>query len=69
MDARGAQSQSPEGIRACLAELDKIEKEVLHVSVPQSYAGELYSLRMHISFVGESLRKKEAAFHGSKEQP
>lgn len=69
VDARGAQSQSPEEIRACLAELDKIEKEVLHVSVPRSYAGELYSLRMHISFVGESLRKKEAAFFGSKEQP
>jgi len=68
VDARGAQSQSPEEIRACLAELDRIEKEVLHVSVPQSYAGELYLLRTHISFVGESLRKREAAFSGGKEQ-
>jgi TRAP transporter TAXI family solute receptor len=68
VDSRGAESQSPEEIRVCLAELDRIEKEVLHVSVPQSYAGELYSLRMHISFVGESLRKREAAFSGGKEQ-
>jgi TRAP transporter TAXI family solute receptor len=67
VDARGAQGQSLEEIRACLAELAKIEKEVLHVSVPQSYAGELYTLRTHISFVGESLRKKEAAFFGSEE--
>jgi hypothetical protein len=69
VDARGAQSQSPEEIRACLAELDRIEKEVLHVSVPQSYAGELYLLRTHISFVGESLRKREAAFPAGKDTP
>ena len=67
VDDRGGQGQSLEEIRACLAELAKIEKEVLHVSVPPSYAGELYTLRTHISFVGESLRKKENAFFGSKE--
>ena len=69
VDARGAQSQSPEEIRACLAELDRIEKEVLHISVPPSYAGELYLLRTHISFVGESLRKREAAFPAGKDTP
>ncbi len=68
VDARGGKSQSAEEIRAHLAELDKIENEVLCVSVPQSYAGELYNLRMHISFVRESLRKKEAVFLGGKEQ-
>jgi hypothetical protein len=32
--------------------------------VPLSYAGELYSLRIHIAHVQESLRKTEAVLRG-----
>jgi len=34
------------------------------VAVPLSYAGELYSLRVHIAQVQESLRKVEAVLRG-----
>jgi uncharacterized protein YicC (UPF0701 family) len=47
-------------IKSWILELEKIEKEVMHVSVPLSYAGELYNLRTHIAHVQESLRKTEA---------
>ncbi|MEO7335679.1 MAG: TAXI family TRAP transporter solute-binding subunit [Caldimonas sp.] len=39
-----------------LMELDGIEKRVEHVSVPLSYADELYALRTHIQMVGNRLR-------------
>jgi hypothetical protein len=39
-----------------LRELDGIEQRVEHVSVPLSYADELYSLRTHIQMVGNRLR-------------
>ncbi len=34
-----------------LSELDRMEREVLHVSVPLSYADQLYDLRLHIGLV------------------
>jgi hypothetical protein len=61
IDFNGEKSTSPEEIRACLLELRKLEKEVMHVSVPVSYAGELYILRTHITYVQESLRRAEEA--------
>ncbi|MEN8132209.1 MAG: TAXI family TRAP transporter solute-binding subunit [Pseudomonadota bacterium] len=39
-----------------LAELDRIEHEVAKVSVPLSYAEELYHLRVHIALVKDSMR-------------
>jgi hypothetical protein len=39
-----------------LAELDAIEAHVEEVTVPLSYADELYSLRSHIQMVGDRLR-------------
>ena len=37
--------------------LSRIEQEVCHVSVPLSYAEELYDLRLHINLVKEKLEK------------
>ena len=68
IDVKGAQSTSPEEIRTYILELGKMEKEVMHVSVPLSYAGELYTLRLHIAHVQESLRRAEEVLRsGGKE--
>jgi TRAP transporter TAXI family solute receptor len=64
IDFQGHQSTSSDEIRSCILELEKIDGEVLHVSVPLSYAGELYSLRTHIAHVQESLRRAEAGLRG-----
>ena len=63
IDFKGAQSTSPDEIHTYILELRKMEKEVMHVSVPLSYAGELYALRLHIAHVQESLRKAEEVLH------
>jgi TRAP transporter TAXI family solute receptor len=60
VDLKGSQSKSLDEIRTCSKELEKIEKEVMHISVPPSYAGELYNLRTHIAYIQESLKKIEA---------
>ena len=39
----------------------------MRVSVPLSYAGELYNLRTHIAHVQESLRKTEKVLRGEGE--
>ncbi len=64
IDFQGHQSTSPEEIRSCILELEKIDSEVMHVSVPLSYAGELYNLRIHIAHIQESLRRAEAVLRG-----
>ena len=65
IDFKGHQSTSPEDIRSCILGLEKIADEVRHVSVPLSYAGELYNLRIHIAHVQESLRRAEAVSRGA----
>jgi TRAP transporter TAXI family solute receptor len=52
-----ASSAKPAPLRpdAFLRELDRIENEVLEVSVPLAYADQLYNLRMHIELVRERL--------------
>ena len=42
---------------AAMKRLREIEKEVASVSVPLSYTGELYQLRMHIDFIKENAAK------------
>jgi TRAP transporter TAXI family solute receptor len=64
VDFRGSQSRSLDEIKSWIMELEKMEREVMYVSVPLSYAGELYSLRIHIAHVQESLRKVEAILQG-----
>jgi hypothetical protein len=64
VDLKGRLSASLDEIRSWTLELEKIEREVIHVSVPLSYAGELYNLRIHIAQVRESLRKTEGVLRG-----
>ena len=47
-----------------LRELQAIEQRVEQVSVPLSYADELYALRTHIQMVGQRLRAPEASTEG-----
>jgi hypothetical protein len=44
----------------CLAELDRIDKEVMRVIVPASYAAELYGLQIHIAHVRKQNKGDEA---------
>ncbi len=64
MDFKGHQTTSPEEVRSCIQELEKIGNEAMNVSVPLSYAGELYTLRIHIAQVQGALRKAEADLRG-----
>lgn len=68
IDFQGHQSASPEEIRSFILELEKIGSEVMHVSVPLSYAGELYNLRIHIAHIQESLKRAEAVLRGEGKQ-
>jgi uncharacterized protein len=42
---------------AAMKRLKEVDKEVASVSVPLSYTGELYNLRLHIGFIEEKLAK------------
>lgn len=47
-------------VEAALDRLKQVEREVASVSVPLSYAGELYHLRLHIGFLQGRLEKLAA---------
>ena len=66
VDFQGHQSTAPEEVHSFILELEKLAAEVRHVAVPLSYAGELYSLRVHIAHVQESLRKVEALLRAAQ---
>jgi TRAP transporter TAXI family solute receptor len=51
------QDADAQGAEAAMRRLEELEKEVASVSVPLSYTGELYNLRVHIGFVEEKLAK------------
>jgi hypothetical protein len=51
------QATSSDDIAASLKELERIEQDVAKVSVPLSYAEELYDLRLHINLVKEGLKQ------------
>ena len=55
---------SPEEFLSAEAELDALEDELRHVSVPLSYAEELYNLRMHARLVRQDVEER---LHGSRE--
>jgi len=65
VDVKSRVSASLDELKSWTLELEKIEREVLRVSVPLSYAGELYNLRIHIGHVRESLRKTEEALRAA----
>jgi hypothetical protein len=50
--------QATPDIDQCLNDLSTIEREVARISVPLSFAEELYDLRLHISMVRERLEKR-----------
>ena len=50
-----SESVAPEQLNLYRSELDRIEAEVQGVSVPSSYAKDLYHLRMHIGYVREQI--------------
>jgi TRAP transporter TAXI family solute receptor len=47
-----------------LAELDRIESEVMQLTVPLAYADSLYHLRLHIDFVRAKLKESQAGRGG-----
>ena len=46
-----------EELVSCRAELEHLDREVAQVTVPLSYAEELYHLRLHIALVREEAAK------------
>jgi len=60
LDTGTAASQSGETPELLLQRLDELEEEVRKVSVPLSYADELYSLRLHIGLVRNKLLDRRA---------
>jgi len=57
VDPRMQQDDSGERAKEYLAELDRIEGQVMKVSVPLSYSKELYDLRLHIEMLRNELQK------------
>ena len=57
IDAVIEQEASAGDAEAAMKRLKEVDKEVASVSVPLSYTGELYNLRLHIGFIEEKLAK------------
>jgi TRAP transporter TAXI family solute receptor len=55
LDTTSSASQSGAALELLLQKLDQLEEDVRKVSVPLSYADELYSLRLHIGLVRDKL--------------
>jgi len=51
------QDADAQGAEAAMKRLKELEKEVASISVPLSYTGELYQLKLHIGFVQEKVAK------------
>ena len=57
IDALVQQEPNAGHVEAAMKRLKELERDVASVSVPLSYAGELYHLRLHIGFIEEKLAK------------
>jgi TRAP-type uncharacterized transport system substrate-binding protein len=57
LDARIAQADLAGGDEL-LAEIERMEREVLHLSVPLGFADQLYNLRTHIALVRERIQAR-----------
>jgi hypothetical protein len=57
IDAVIEQEANAGDAEAAMKRLKEVDKEVASVSVPLSYTGELYNLRLHIGFIEEKLTK------------
>ena len=51
---------APEQREALLRRVDEIEKAVISVKIPSSFADEVYGLRAHIHFVRDRLARRIA---------
>jgi TRAP transporter TAXI family solute receptor len=58
IDLKAQNDASPGALESLLTRLKELEREVATVSVPLSYAGELYHLRLHIGFLQEEVEKR-----------
>ncbi len=59
VDQSSTEIPSEENLELCLANLDKIEKEVREVEVPLGFAHELYALRQHIDLLARQILFRE----------
>ena len=68
IDFKARQNVTPGDEESLLNRLTELEREVASVSVPLSYTGELYNLRLHIGFLQEKLEKRigESSPHAEK---
>jgi TRAP transporter TAXI family solute receptor len=60
IDLKVQNQRTPADAERLLKPLEKLEREVASVSVPLSYAGELYHLRLHIGFLKQEAEKRAA---------
>ncbi len=61
IDLNAQNDTSPGTLESLVTRLNELEREVATVSVPLSYAGELYHLRLHIGFLQEKVAKRLGA--------
>jgi len=57
IDTLVQQGAHPENVAAATKKLKQLECDVASISVPLSYAGELYHLRAHIGFIAQELER------------
>jgi TRAP transporter TAXI family solute receptor len=57
MDLMVMDNKDPEKFEGYLAQLEQIDREVARVTVPPSYASELYTLRVHIAHIRKMMGK------------
>ena len=57
VDLMAMENKDPEKVEGYLAEIERIDREVAKVSVPLSFASELYTLRMHIAHIRKFIEK------------
>ena len=68
IDIQLQESDGGEVAQAAVARLKELEKEVASVSVPLSYTGELYNLRLHIRLLSEKLGGQASRPSGDKQE-
>jgi hypothetical protein len=61
LDPDHARSQSKSDVARSLRELDRIDHKVAKITVPRTYAGDLYKLRRDIDLVRRSLHSVEVS--------
>ncbi len=66
VDLAATEKDSPQQLDDYIDELHKIEKEVMQVTVPLSYAAELYMLRQHIKHVAERLTAYKISYSSTQ---